>query len=114
VFVGLQRRLIYLPFPARVPRAVDVVPGAREVALRTADDLELGAWLVPAGAPERGVAVLVANGNAGNRSLRAPLARALASAGLAVLRFDYRGYGGSRGSPAMFAQPTGFWLKRPR
>jgi hypothetical protein len=26
-----------------------------------------------------------------NRSLRAPLARALASAGLAVLLFDYRG-----------------------
>jgi uncharacterized protein len=79
---------------------VDVVPGAREVALRTADDLELGAWLVPAGAPERGVAVLVANGNAGNRSLRAPLARSLANAGLVVLLFDYRGYGGNRGRPS--------------
>jgi hypothetical protein len=37
------------------------------------------------------VAVLVANGNGGNRSLRAPLARALASAGLAVLLFDIEG-----------------------
>jgi uncharacterized protein len=46
------------------------------------------------------VAVLVANGNAGNRSLRAPLARALASAGLAVLLFDYRGYGGNPGRPS--------------
>jgi fermentation-respiration switch protein FrsA (DUF1100 family) len=100
VLVGLQRRLIYLPFPAQVPPAEAVVPGAREVRLRTVDGLALGAWLVEAGEPERGVAVLVANGNAGNRSLRAPLARALASAGLAVLLFDYRGYGGNPGRPS--------------
>jgi hypothetical protein len=113
MLVGLQRRLIYFPFPAQVPRAETVVAGAREVTLRTVDGLALGAWLVEAGEPERGVAVLVANGNAGNRSLRAPLARA-ASAGLAVLLFDYRGFGGnpggdraSRGSPAMCARPTG-------
>ena len=95
VLVRLQRRLIYFPFPAQVPRAKAVVAGAREVTLRTVDSLALGAWLVAPGGPDRGVAVLVANGNAGNRSLRAPLARALASAGLAVLLFDYRGYGGN-------------------
>jgi uncharacterized protein len=100
VLVGLQRRLIYFPFPAQVPRAEAVVAGAREVMLRTVDGLALGAWLVEAGEPDRGVAVLVANGNAGNRSLRAPLARALASAGLAVLLFDYRGYGGNPGRPS--------------
>jgi len=43
--------------------------------------------------------VLVAAGNAGNRSLRAPLAAALAREGLAVLLFDYRGYAGNRGRP---------------
>ena len=100
MLVGLQRRLIYLPFPAQVPRAVDVLASAREVTLRTADGLELGAWLVPAGEPDRGIAVLVANGNAGNRSLRAPLARSLAKAGLVVLLFDYRGYGGNPGRPS--------------
>jgi hypothetical protein len=100
VLVGLQRRLIYFPFPAQVPRAEAVVAGARDVMLRTVDGLALGAWLVEAGEPDRGVAVLVANGNAGNRSLRAPLARALASAGLAVLLFDYRGYGGNPGRPS--------------
>jgi alpha-beta hydrolase superfamily lysophospholipase len=100
VLVGLQRRLIYLPFPAKVPRAVNVVPSAREVTLRTTDGLELGAWLVPAGEPDRGMVVLVASGNAGNRSLRAPLARSLANAGLAVLLFDYRGYGGNPGRPS--------------
>jgi uncharacterized protein len=100
VLVGLQRRLIYFPFPAQVPRAEAVVAGAREVTLRTLDGLALGAWLVEAGEPDRGVAVLVANGNAGNRSMRAPLARALANAGLAVLLFDYRGYGGNPGRPS--------------
>jgi hypothetical protein len=100
VLFGLQRRLIYFPNPARLPRAATVVAGAREVMLRTVDGLALGAWLVEASAPDRGVAVLVANGNAGNRSLRAPLARSLADAGLAVLLFDYRGYGGNPGQPS--------------
>jgi fermentation-respiration switch protein FrsA (DUF1100 family) len=43
--------------------------------------------------------VLVHNGNGGNRSLRAPLAAALARMGLHVLVFDYRGYGGNPGRP---------------
>jgi hypothetical protein len=100
VLVRLQRRLIYFPFSAQLPRAEALVAGAREVTLRTVDGLALGAWLVEAGEPDRGVAVLVANGNAGNRSLRAPLAHALARAGLAVLLFDYRGYGGNPGRPS--------------
>ncbi len=97
---GLQRRLIYFPAPSSVPPVSGVLPGAREVRLHTADGLELGAWLVPAGGPGRDVTVLVASGNAGNRSLRAPLAAALSRAGMAVLLFDYRGYGGNPGSPS--------------
>jgi uncharacterized protein len=97
---GFQRRLIYLPDEQAVPSAGTVVPGARDVVLETDDGLRLGAWLVPAAEPDRGVAVLVANGNAGNRAGRAPLARALAAEGLTVLLFDYRGYGGNEGRPA--------------
>jgi hypothetical protein len=70
------------------------------VVLETDDGLRLGGWLVPAAEPDRDVAVLVANGNAGNRAARAPLARALAAEGLTVLLFDYRGYGGNEGSPS--------------
>jgi fermentation-respiration switch protein FrsA (DUF1100 family) len=44
--------------------------------------------------------VLVCNGNGGNRSLRAPLAAALARLGLHVLLFDYRGYGANPGAPS--------------
>lgn len=94
-----QRHLIYFPYPAEAGRAWEVLPGAREVALRTSDGLELGAWFMPAGGGDRGVTVLVANGNAGNRSLRAPLAAALARAGLSTLLFDYRGFGGNPGTP---------------
>jgi fermentation-respiration switch protein FrsA (DUF1100 family) len=44
--------------------------------------------------------VIVFNGNAGNRSFRAPLAAALSQRGFAVLLFDYRGYGGNPGRPS--------------
>jgi alpha-beta hydrolase superfamily lysophospholipase len=97
---GFQRRLIYLPFPAALSSPAEVLPGAREVTLHTSDGLELGGWFVPAREPNRAIAVLVANGNAGNRSLRAPLARALARRGFAVLLFDYRGYGDNPGRPS--------------
>lgn len=95
-----QRRLIYLPATAPVAPAGTLIAGAQDVRLRTDDGLVLGAWLVPAEKPGRGVTVLVANGNAGDRSLRAPLARALAARGMAVLLFDYRGYGGNPGRPS--------------
>ncbi len=99
-----QRRLVYLPSTASVGRAAAAVPGAQDVTLRTSDGLSLGGWFVPARpAPERpgsGVTVLVAPGNGGDRSLRAPLARALSARGLGVLLFDYRGYGGNAGAPS--------------
>jgi uncharacterized protein len=97
---GLQRRLIYLPSGSAPSPAAAGLNGAREVVLETSDGLKLAGWFVPAAAPSRGITVLVANGNAGNRAGRAPLARALAERGLAVLLFDYRGYGGNPGSPS--------------
>jgi uncharacterized protein len=101
---AFQRRLLYLPAPRTVPPAASVLPGAEEVAFETADGLRLGGWFVSPGDRGNtrampGPAVLVCNGNGGNRSLRAPLAAALARLGLAVLLFDYRGYGGNPGHP---------------
>ncbi|QBI22099.1 alpha/beta fold hydrolase [Egibacter rhizosphaerae] len=94
---GFQRRLIYLPMPADVPPADERLPEAEEVVLTTEDGLDLGAWYLAPDEPR--AAVLVANGNAGHRGLRAPLAERLAAEDLAVLLFDYRGYGGNEGSP---------------
>ncbi|WP_313408716.1 alpha/beta hydrolase [Aeromicrobium sp.] len=99
VLWALQRRLIYFPDPEPVPAAAEVAEGARDVTLRTADGLELGAWFVPAAGPDTGMAVLVAPGNGGNRTGRASFARALSDRGLAVLLMDYRGYGGNPGTP---------------
>jgi uncharacterized protein len=101
---AFQRRLIYLPAPRGVPPAASVLPGAEEVTFTTADGLRLGGWFVPAGAGDtpatRSPGVLVCNGNGGNRSLRAALAAELSQMGLAVLLFDYRGYGGNPGDPS--------------
>jgi fermentation-respiration switch protein FrsA (DUF1100 family) len=94
-----QRSLMYFPSARPVPPAARAIAGAENVELVTRDGLRLGAWFVPGdGAPPR-PAVLVANGNAGDRSHRAPLAMALSRAGFSVLLFDYRGYGGNGGSP---------------
>lgn len=94
-----QRSLMYFPSGGPVPPAARVIAGAIDVELATRDGLRLAAWFVPGrGAPPR-PAVLVANGNAGDRSDRAPLAQALMLAGYSVLLFDYRGYGGNPGTP---------------
>jgi Mrp family chromosome partitioning ATPase len=116
---GLQRRLIYFPSgsvdsPARVG-----LYSAQDVVLEPSDGLKLRGWFIPAAGANRRMAVLVANGNAGNRSGRAALARALSERGLAVLLFDYRGYGGNpgrpseRGLPVMCGRRTGSWSTRP-
>jgi uncharacterized protein len=100
----LQRKLIYFPDTSAVPRAGQVIVGARDVTLYTDDGLELAAWFVPAAGTPRPagrdrMAVLVAPGNGGNRADRAGLGRELCRRGLAVLLMDYRGYGGNPGSP---------------
>ena len=97
-----QRRLLYFPTPGPVPPAASAITGAEDVAFDTADGLRLHGWFVPpAGAVDNPArpAVLVCNGNGGDRSMRAPLAAALSRMGLAVLLFDYRGYGGNPGHP---------------
>ncbi len=92
-----QRGLLYFPDDRPVPAASVVLTGAEDVSFTTEDGLLLRGWLLPARPAV--AAVLVLNGNGGNRSDRAPLAAALAREGLSVLLFDYRGYGGNPGSP---------------
>lgn len=94
---AFQRKLIFLPTGGPLPHAADVIPGGRDVTLHTADGLHLTAWYFPT--RDAKATVLVAPGNAGNRSLRAPLAKALTARTLSVLLLDYRGYGGNHGHP---------------
>jgi hypothetical protein len=105
LYVG-QRGMLYFPGSA-VPGAELLPPRGETVELRTEDGLRLAAWFLPAGGaarpqgdePRPGPAVLICNGNAGDRSHRLPLATALAGRGYAVLLFDYRGYAGNPGRP---------------
>ena len=93
-----QRSSLYFPSPAPADAPA---PGVEPIDVATEDGLRLGAWFVRADAErtEPGPAVLVCNGNAGNRAHRVPLATALADRGYHVLLFDYRGYAGNLGSP---------------
>ncbi|MCZ6670668.1 MAG: alpha/beta hydrolase [Acidobacteria bacterium] len=95
-----QRHLIYIPSGEILPPSPGFPAGLEEVSLETEDGLRLGAWFIPPAGKLPVPAVLVLNGNAGNRSYRSLLAEALSRAGLAVLLFDYRGYGGNPGSPS--------------
>ena len=95
-----QRRLVYFPLSQDVPPVDTLLPGAEAVSFVTADGLRLGGWFASAATTDRPATVLVFNGNAGDRSFRAPLAAALNRAGFSVLLFDYRGYGRNPGSPS--------------
>ena len=70
VLLGLiwsqQRRLIYFPWPDRLPAASSVLTGSQEIAVATEDGLHLGGWFLPAQGGSPGPAVLVCNGNGGN------------------------------------------------
>lgn len=70
-----------------------------DVWITSTDGTEIHGWYCPVDAPR--AVVLYAHGNAGNLSGRAGTLRKLQSLGLSVLLFDYRGYGRSKGSPAL-------------
>ncbi|MFO7695305.1 MAG: alpha/beta hydrolase [Vicinamibacterales bacterium] len=95
-----QRSLMYLPIGTATPPSDAGLPEAEELSVKTSDGLSLGAWFLRPGQGRALASVIVFNGNAGNRSFRAPLARRLADAGFNVCLFDYRGYGGNAGSPS--------------
>jgi fermentation-respiration switch protein FrsA (DUF1100 family) len=93
-----EPRLIYLP-----SRPLDASPSDRgwiyqDLRLRTADGETLHAWFLPAGTPAA-VTLLFLHGNAGNISHRLDKLAILRGLGVDVLILDYRGYGGSTGTP---------------
>jgi fermentation-respiration switch protein FrsA (DUF1100 family) len=94
-----QRKLMYFP-SAHVPSPESLgIGGVEEVSFPTADGLTLNGWFISRSEQPQ-FTLIVFNGNAGNRAFRAPLAEVLARAGLAVLLFDYRGFGGNPGLPS--------------
>jgi uncharacterized protein len=94
-----ERRLMYFPVGPLISPDEVGLSQAESVAFTTADGITLHGWFLPSLRRPAPFTVVVFNGNAGNRSYRAPLALALQAQNLAVLLFDYRGYGENRGTP---------------
>ena len=93
----LENSLLY--FPAKYPDGDWNPPGLvfEDAWFNAADGTELHGWFVPCENP-RAVALFL-HGNAGNMTHRDDMLRELHRLGVAVLAFDYRGYGRSEGSP---------------
>jgi len=86
----------------------------RSLRLLTSDGVTIQAWWYPVGEagrrddltasqsdfPPPAPAVLFLHGNAGDISHRTPMASGLLREGCSVLLLEYRGYGGSEGSPS--------------
>jgi uncharacterized protein len=94
-----QRRLMYFPMGDVLEPGDVGATHVERVTFPTPDGLTLHGWFFPAPPSPSRFTIVVFNGNAGNRSYRAPLASALQARGHAVLLFDYRGYGGNPGTP---------------
>jgi len=87
-----QRRLQYHPDPDPVPAPDGVIP----VTLETAGGVRIEAWDWPG---ERETTLVYFHGNAGHRGDRKETLARFRELGWSVFVVDYRGYGGSGGSP---------------
>lgn len=93
----LQRKLQYFPDPSPVPRpGGSVYRDLEEVTLVTDDGVQLHAWYWPGSRP---LTLVIFHGNGGHRGDRLTWIEWFHTMGLGVFIPDYRGYGGSGGSP---------------
>jgi pimeloyl-ACP methyl ester carboxylesterase len=94
----LESTFIFFPSRDILDSPADCGLAFEDVARTTSDGVRVHGWLMK---PEtEPVAwLLFSHGNAGNISGRPAIARPLVQRGIAVLLYDYRGYGKSEGSP---------------
>jgi hypothetical protein len=90
---------LYFPTPLRGESPAQWGLHTEEIRLASEDGETLHAWWIPHERDEA-PALLFLHGNAGNREDRLPMLKGLHEVGLATLILDYRGYGGSSGTPA--------------
>jgi fermentation-respiration switch protein FrsA (DUF1100 family) len=93
-----QRKLMYFPDPVRHAPSASGLAQFEEVTFTSSDGERLLAWY----APPRGdrPLILYFQGNGGGLDLRARRFGRLAAAGFGILALNYRGYGGSSGTPS--------------
>jgi uncharacterized protein len=105
LYVGLaailyfaQRSLMYFPETIHTTPAEAGLPEAAEVTLTASDGERLIAWHVPPG--EAKPVILYFHGNGGALRYRVERFRKFIADGFGLVAVEYRGYGGSSGSPS--------------
>jgi uncharacterized protein len=93
----MQRSLLYFPKAIRIPPAEAGLPAAQEVVLTTADGEKVVAWHVPPRSDKP--VVIYFHGNAEIVAWRAMHHRATVADGTGLIALNFRGYGGSTGTP---------------
>lgn len=98
VLFSIERRLVYAPDTVAVAPGEVGLGAAQVVTIETADGERLVGWFLPGEATAP--LALYFHGSGGSLADRADQIARLRSFGLAVLAIDYRGFGGSSGSPS--------------
>jgi alpha-beta hydrolase superfamily lysophospholipase len=93
-------RIFFFPSPERVITPKDIGLSYTQHEIRSSDGTSLITWFLPAQNETRGV-ILYLHGNAQNISYHLSQVAWLPEQGFSVLLLDYRGYGGSEGSPSV-------------
>lgn len=93
-----QRSMMYFPETIHTPPREAGLPEAQEIALTTADGVRLVGWHVPP--REDKPVILYFHGNGGALRYRVERFRKLIKDGIGLVAIEYRGYGGSEGSPS--------------
>jgi len=101
LFVGMlyvmQRSMLYHPTATRISPADAGLPEAQEIELTTSDGEKLIAWHVPPRGDKP--VVIYFHGNAEIVPWRAERHRATIADGTGLIALNFRGYGGSTGTP---------------
>lgn len=96
--VPVERALVYQPSPFPAPASLPENLPFEDVWFEAADGTQLHGWYL--GHPKPRAVALFCHGNAGNIVSRGETLKILHERhGLAVMTFDYRGYGKSEGKP---------------
>ncbi len=94
----LEQKSLYYPFRDIEITPKDIGLDYEDVHITTDDGIEIHGWFIPVKDPSR--VLLFNHGNGGNISHRLEKLQMLHALNLAILIYDYRGYGLSKGRPS--------------
>jgi len=93
-----QRSMMYFPETVHTTPAQAGLPEAQEVSLTAADGVRIIAWYAPP--RDDKPMILYFHGNGGALRYRVDRFRKIIGDGIGLVAIEYRGYGGSNGSPS--------------